>query len=81
MEDMIDTEYGSWKQNTAIDTLPLALFKASGQKYTGVYATGSWSMNPYFGPAGTYPMISFSDVLTLSKRDLVQNFAGKYVFV
>ncbi len=38
-------------------------------------------MNPYFGPPNTYPTMSLSDVLTLSKRDLVANFAGKYIFI
>ncbi len=33
MEDIIHTEYGEWKDNTGIDTLPLALYKAAGGKY------------------------------------------------
>ncbi len=81
MEDIIHTEYGEWKDNTAIDTLPLALYKVTGGKYDWPYSTGLLIMNPYFGPPNTYPTMSLSDVLTSSKRDLVANFAGKYIFI
>lgn len=48
----------------------------------------SWSLsdeeNPlitYFGPPWSYGSISFVDTLSLSKLDLVRNFAWKYIFI
>jgi len=74
-------EYGSWKSNTMIDTLPLALYRISGGVYTGTLSPDRYYMNPFFGNPNTYPSISFSDVLGMSKVDLVRNFADKYVFI
>jgi hypothetical protein len=64
-----------------IDTLPLALYRISGGVYTGTLSPDRYYMNPFFGNPNTYPSISFSDVLGMSKVDLVRNFADKYVFI
>ena len=32
-DDIANTKYGNWKKNTLIDTLSLALYKASGRQF------------------------------------------------
>ena len=38
-------------------------------------------MNPFFGPPESYPSISFSDVLGMSRVQAIATFRNKYVFV
>lgn len=38
-------------------------------------------MNPFFGPPGSYPSISFADVLNMSRVQAIATFRNKYVLV
>lgn len=79
--DISGSIYADWKSTKSQDTLSLALYKTQNPTYSRVFESGMSYLNPYFGNPGTYPSISFSDVLSMSKRDLVATFAGKYVFI
>jgi class 3 adenylate cyclase/CHASE2 domain-containing sensor protein len=79
--DIGKSEYTSWKKSLEIDTLSLALYKTSLDIAPVSFSLGQSVLVPFFGKPGSYPSISLSSVPSMSKVDLISNFAGKYVFI
>ena len=79
--DITDSPFSSWRQSKELETLALALYKTSIGTDVIPFKLGEKVLTPFFWKADIYPSISLSDVLSMSKVDLISNFAGKYVFV
>jgi class 3 adenylate cyclase/CHASE2 domain-containing sensor protein len=90
-ENFDDLPYASWKLwtgvvqvdsiKTKLFTLPIALQIATENMSRSTIEFQRFSsLNPYFGPPGSYPSISLSDALTMDIA-LMKSFSGKYVFV
>ncbi len=75
-----NTPYQSWKIWTQIlMSLPMELAKIWGWRSIGM--NKNQILNPFFGRPYSYPTISFSDVLGMSRVELIANFAGKYILI
>jgi adenylate cyclase len=64
-----------------IDTLPIALARTQPGYQPPKSLRGQHVLNTYLGVPNSYPVTSFTDVLAMSKLDLITTFSGKYVFV
>ncbi len=85
-----ETMYQAWRAGSGtelqraprqIDTLPLALARTQSGYQFPKSVRGNTILNTYFGTPNSYPAISLTDVLAMTKLDFIKNFAGKYVFV
>ncbi len=78
--DISRTPYQSWKTWTQIlMSLPIELAKIWGFRVPGVKK--NLVLNPFLGRPYSYPTASFSDVLSMSRVELIANFAGKYILI
>jgi adenylate cyclase len=64
-----------------IDTLPLALLRTQAGHHLPKLIHDQVILNPYFGVPNSYPAFSLTDVLSMSKLDILQNFGNKYVLI
>ena len=78
--DISRTPYQSWKQdNQILSSLPIELAKIGGYRVSNL--GNQRVLNPLLGAPHSYPSISFVDVLSMSRVELIANFAGKYILI
>jgi class 3 adenylate cyclase/CHASE2 domain-containing sensor protein len=71
-----------WKTEKIVPNFPLAIVNAfSSGSITQDILSQSGMLNTFFWKNGVYPYISFSDVLSMSKVELISNFKDKIVLI
>lgn len=90
-ESFLDMPYASWKLGTGktikasdgyLYSLPIAFqFAVLWLSGSSVEGQRFSELNPYFGPPGSYPSMSFIDALEMGRASTIQTFSWKYVFI